>query len=252
MNNKGFTLIELLAALVLLSILFTISYVSVKGVIDTAKDKAYNEQIISIENAAREYAAQNSDILPAETKDAMSSITVAELQQAGYLKSNDIKNAKVSNTLLDGGVNITYNGNKYIYTYGNDNLLTDTITSKTIQSTSNTSTNITGTSYNLSITSTEINGIKCTLSFDYKFIPNSGYTGNGYFRWQEGSPYYGSINSSIALPTTGSSGHLSYTFTPNYNGTWSNIYVRTDYMLGTLTISHTKLEIGSESTAYIN
>lgn len=58
-NNKGFTLVELIAVLALLAIIMVISFVSIISVIDDSKIKDCNNQLKSIQTAAKEYVSDN-------------------------------------------------------------------------------------------------------------------------------------------------------------------------------------------------
>ena len=59
MSNKGFTLIELVATIALLGIIAIISFVSITGVLKESKIKDCENLVISIKNAAKEYASDN-------------------------------------------------------------------------------------------------------------------------------------------------------------------------------------------------
>ena len=64
MNNKGYTLVELLAVFVVLGVTIMISVPIISSVINTSKEKSYNEQVKILEEAARTYMSRNSKELP--------------------------------------------------------------------------------------------------------------------------------------------------------------------------------------------
>jgi len=127
MNKKGFALVELLVVMAVLSIISLVAVPAVIDVIDDSKEKVYQEQEDSIEDAARNYMANHSVDLPKISGESKC-ITVSELKDAGLLKDKTIKNPVGSNYKdyaekddnFNGGVLISYNGSKYTYTYVND------------------------------------------------------------------------------------------------------------------------------------
>ena len=58
-DNNGFTLIELVATIALLGLIAIISFVSITGVLKESKVKDCENLVISIKNAAKEYASDN-------------------------------------------------------------------------------------------------------------------------------------------------------------------------------------------------
>lgn len=127
MNKKGFALVELLVVMVVLSIISLVAVPAVIDVIDDSKEKVYQEQEDSIEDAARNYMAKHSVDLP-KINGESKCITVSELKDAGLLTDKTIKNPVGSNYKdyaekddnFNGGVLISYNNSKYTYTYVND------------------------------------------------------------------------------------------------------------------------------------
>jgi len=117
MKKTGFTLVELLAVIALLAIIAAIAFPFIQDAIDESKEKTYNEQVRTIEHAAKRWAADNSSELKKSTPVYKS---VSFLKQNGYLASNkEILNPK-DNTQMNGCVKITYdeNYNQYEYKYG--------------------------------------------------------------------------------------------------------------------------------------
>ncbi len=126
MNKKGFTLIELLVVIAILSVIALIAIPAVTSVINQSKMQSYKEQEKSIVNAAKTYMTTHSNELPKAY--TLKCLTVDELQEAGLLKSQDIKNplgadyedVTEQNATFNGVISIYYDGNKYTYRYLDD------------------------------------------------------------------------------------------------------------------------------------
>jgi len=106
-KNRGFTLIELLAIIVILAIILGIAIPTIINMINSSKLKSYENQKGLVENAARLYEFSNS---------GDTSITIAELVAAGYLAEDEAINP-IDNSVMDGYVEVTTQGNTPIYTY---------------------------------------------------------------------------------------------------------------------------------------
>ena len=115
MNKKGFTLVELLAVIIILAIIATISVPSTLNVINYTKEKACEEQVKMIEDAAKRWASDNP-------MDSRSYIEITTLQSEGYLdKSEKLLNPKTRGE-MKGIVNIYKDEvyNQYTYEYDED------------------------------------------------------------------------------------------------------------------------------------
>ena len=66
--NKGFTLIELLATIVILGLLVTLGYVSVRAILDRGNESYYRSQEDMLILAGRDYFADYRSYLPKEVK----------------------------------------------------------------------------------------------------------------------------------------------------------------------------------------
>lgn len=124
--KKGFTLVELLGVIVILGIIAMIAVPTINNALNTSRDKAYDEQINTIENTARSYMSKNSLKLPSQTEGSKCCVSVNTLQKAGLLSSDDIENPKYKKDSTDseenfenfnGSVIITFTNNKYKYEY---------------------------------------------------------------------------------------------------------------------------------------
>lgn len=114
MKKKGFTLIELLGVLVLLGILAAISVPTIANTIKSSREKAYNDQLSIMEDAAKNWIADHIDQIPEEDGDSIT-ITLKTLKEGGYIKT-DLKNPKTKKAFSDESyVTITNRVGGYIY-----------------------------------------------------------------------------------------------------------------------------------------
>ncbi len=126
MNNKGFTLIELIMVILVLGIIAVITVPTVNTIIRDSKEKSYNNQIKLIEDTARTYMSNHSLELPSQTIGSRTCVTVEQLKKDGLLSNEDIINPNYKKNsddetekyeVLNGSVNISWNGSKYVYKY---------------------------------------------------------------------------------------------------------------------------------------
>ena len=124
--KKGFTLVELLSVIVILGILASIAIPTINTAINSSRNKAYNEQINTIQNAARTYMSKNSLKLPNQEENGKCTISVSTLQKEGLLSVDDIVNPRYKKNSskpeekfknFDGKVIVTFANNKYKYEY---------------------------------------------------------------------------------------------------------------------------------------
>ena len=120
LNKNGFTLIEVMAVLIILGIVGLIVFPSAMESNQSSKEKLYREQVDRILDATDSWAAANDDRLPAETVNSTPTIiTVEDLQKAGLLKVDDVKNPLDSEKKMDGNILIYYSigYNQYLSLY---------------------------------------------------------------------------------------------------------------------------------------
>ena len=129
--KKGFTLIELICVITILGLIALIAIPTINNMVVKSRADAYKEQLDTIIDAARTYMSTNSLKLPAQTDEASTCVTVKEIQDAGIIDENEsLENPCADNKCSDitdpspikaskfnGRVDITWNGNKYVYTY---------------------------------------------------------------------------------------------------------------------------------------
>ena len=122
--KNGFTLIELICVITILGLIALIAVPTVNTMIQNSKKEAYEEQIVTIEKTAKTYMSKNSLELPKD--DETVCVSIEKMQKGGFLSKEDIENplykkgstvAEEKNATFSGGVNVSWNGNKYIYEY---------------------------------------------------------------------------------------------------------------------------------------
>ena len=113
-NKKGFTLAELLGVLAILAVITVITVPLVNNYIKSSKEKAFNTQIETLENAAREWFVVNSSSVTFE--DNIYFLKLEDLQQTEFITSDDIINP-LDNKPLVGCVAIGKNDAGYTYEY---------------------------------------------------------------------------------------------------------------------------------------
>ena len=131
--RKGFTLAELLGVIVILGLIAMIAIPTINSALNSSRDKAYDEQIRTIEEASRTYMSKNSLKLPNMIEGSTCCLGIEVLKEAGLLQADDIKNPKYQKNSTEddekfenfnGSVIITFENNKYNYEYVNDNTCT--------------------------------------------------------------------------------------------------------------------------------
>ena len=102
--KKGFTLIELIGIIVILGVISFIVFPVVSSSIKNGKEKAYNEQVGRIIEAAKKWANDNTDLLPSDDEELY--VNINTLVSSGFIKKNkedNIINPK-DNTNMTGCV----------------------------------------------------------------------------------------------------------------------------------------------------
>ena len=113
--KKGFTLVELLATLAILSLLLIVGTSSMAKIIKDNKQKLYNEQIKSFEEAAKNWSYKNTDLLPVEGNSLK--LTLAILKNTKYI-NEAVKNPLTGEYFTDNNYVCIFNTNGiYTYTY---------------------------------------------------------------------------------------------------------------------------------------
>lgn len=117
-NNKGFTLIELMAVIIILAVIGLIVFPTAIDSINNSKEKLYKEQVKRILDAADSWASNNDSKLPSNDGGAII-ITIDQLQKAGLLKKEDVKNPLNSSDNMSQDVVIYFDSeyNQYVSGY---------------------------------------------------------------------------------------------------------------------------------------
>ncbi len=115
MKHNGFTLIELLAAIIVIGIISLIVFPTVNKTLKDQRQRLYNRQVATIEEAAESWALKNTDKLPID--DSMVYISITDLISAGLLENADIKDPRNGSDMSTGCVMISLSSNQYSYKY---------------------------------------------------------------------------------------------------------------------------------------
>ena len=116
MKKNGFTLIELLTVIALLAVIAGITFPIIQNALKTSKEKAYNEQVDTLKNAAERWGTDNLKSLPTQNNKCICK-SISDLKTAGYLASTkEIKDPR-DNQLMTGSVKITYDEAHKQYKY---------------------------------------------------------------------------------------------------------------------------------------
>ena len=106
-NEKGLTLVELLAVIVILAIVAAIAVPAIGNVIENSRYKATKSDAITVLNAANIYFTEKQTN---EKGEAVESVTIKELNAAGYLEDAGTFGEKKDGTVTkvtDGGNTLT-------------------------------------------------------------------------------------------------------------------------------------------------
>lgn len=97
--KKAFTLVELIAVIVILGIIAIIAFPAIDTTLKESRQKAYQENITRIENAAARYSVSHDLNYTEEYQ----TIELNDLKTAGLLTSEDIVNP-VNDSVMNGCV----------------------------------------------------------------------------------------------------------------------------------------------------
>ena len=125
MKNKGFTLVELIGVITVLGIVILLAIPTVRKINDNSKEELYNVQINNIEEGLKNWAIDNSNLLP-QNEGEIINITLGQLKTGGYIDS-EIKNPKTNKCFgNDMILTVTRYQKNYVYTVNiNTNIETD-------------------------------------------------------------------------------------------------------------------------------
>ena len=104
-KNKGFTLVEVLGVIVLLSIVFLISYTTILNTIKKSQDQIDQHTLSLITTAAKDYVSDNQDDFP-EVNNNVFCIDINTLIDNNYIDEDTI--TVQGNSILSKIVQVTY------------------------------------------------------------------------------------------------------------------------------------------------
>lgn len=114
MNKKGFTLVELLAVIVILAVILTIAVPNMFKIIDKSKQDSYDNQVLMIIDAAKNYVVNESKVVT--TEEPLCIDVTDQLVGENYL--DEMPKDPRDGTVMAGSVAVTVDANdKYDYEY---------------------------------------------------------------------------------------------------------------------------------------
>ena len=115
MNKSGFTLAELLAVIVILGLLAVIVIPIVTETLNAYRTRVCETQVKNVIEAARAWGSEEENLVKLPLDDTETrTITLAELQEAGYIEK-DIKNPLDNSIDLEMDITISKKGHRYVY-----------------------------------------------------------------------------------------------------------------------------------------
>lgn len=89
MNQKGFTLIEIVGVVIVFAVILLVSLPAISKTLKHQKDQEYNQVLNDVYAATEQYVESNrTSFIPLEHIGGEVSISIALLQDTGYLKEN--------------------------------------------------------------------------------------------------------------------------------------------------------------------
>ena len=124
MKKRGFTLVELLGVIAIIGVLTLVAMPSVEKAIEEGQENIYELQINNIKSGLKNWATDNTDLLPTKDKQQIS-LTLGQLKLEGYveMKIQNPKNNKCFGN--DMVLTITRNKKNYIYEVHDDKYTED-------------------------------------------------------------------------------------------------------------------------------
>lgn len=113
MNKKGFTLIELLSVILIIAILATITIPAVGNILNNSKEKAYNEQIRFIEQAAEKWSVSYSSSV---NDTGITYVSLKTLMDTGFIDQDKLIDPR-SQKVIKGCVRIAFDSRYDTYDY---------------------------------------------------------------------------------------------------------------------------------------
>lgn len=124
-EKRAFTLIELLAVIVIIGVIALIAVPVVNNMIRQSREKAYQEQVNRLIDKTKEWATENTDLLPNDEVDT-TFLTIPDLKVGGYIKNEDVLDPR-NNQEMNGCMVITYDVHNVQYVYYYDDMDCETL-----------------------------------------------------------------------------------------------------------------------------
>lgn len=99
-DEKGFTLVELIVTIIIISLIFIISFPSLYRILKDNDSKQYDNYYKLVREAAYVYADTRKDILGGEGDSGCTIITVSDLIEQNFLKEFDNDDGQVSQSKI--------------------------------------------------------------------------------------------------------------------------------------------------------
>ncbi len=113
MKKNGFTLIEIIAVIVVLGVILLIIMPNFTDILNRSRQRLNQSQKDQIISSARVWGIENLG-----SSNDVNKITIATLQNGGYLEDKEIKDLIDRKEIkTDTVICITFKDNQYIYTY---------------------------------------------------------------------------------------------------------------------------------------
>ncbi len=114
-NKKGFTLVEMMTVIVLISAILLLIVNAFTKTLANSKEKAYQLQIGTLEEAGKKWAMENPGSL---SKTESYKLLISDLKEEGYIKDQDVVDPR-DNSTMNGCIKIEYDNayNQYTYEY---------------------------------------------------------------------------------------------------------------------------------------
>lgn len=273
--KKGFTLVELLGVLIVLALVALIAIPSIINVIRDSRESTYKQQLKTITNLAERWETENSyEVDKAIDTNGYFYVSIQRLKEDGYLKSDDVIDAR-TNTTITGGIAILNDSanNQYTYEYTGENLVSSSINYNFASSVSSSdftrsqiSTSDTVSKYATLVTRNSATAASWNGFYSYPITTTNLL--NKILDKDITISFVAKANTTLTLTYCGlenSTVHKSITFSTNWqkyvitgkitNSNWLNVshalvFYYWSSLNASLYLSDIKLETGTEATVY--
>ena len=103
MKKNAFTVYEMVAVVTVLGLITIITVPIIQNSIQKSKESLYNDQVKSIEDAAKKWAMYNLD----EIDESSHYVSIQQLKDDGYLQNKDLY-SPMDNSVMNGCIEILF------------------------------------------------------------------------------------------------------------------------------------------------